>query len=279
MNVEYSISQLKALMQEYPADPPYTALFYDPIDAALLRPDTEKLDSRHERIAAELGRRKVRAARELFLSHEIRLLNAARGILIESAFTVELEPPGKVVRSGKEALEDAFAEFEEIRRADGCVVVICNRSPRSSYSHFAAVWGGIMSNTTHRLGASGVITNGFVRDHYQIEAIGREAQYLVFGKGNCSLDARGHLQLKGYMHSIRLPGLDVEDGMAHDVRIDHGDLVVADNDGVLVIPRSIAQDVIDLAVERYRAERSVISGIREQPGEKVIPFLRDNGIL
>ncbi|MDH3252465.1 MAG: hypothetical protein OEM41_06700, partial [Ignavibacteria bacterium] len=186
---------------------------------------------------------------------------------------------GNVVRSGTEALEDAFAEFEQIRQASGCVVVIHNRSPRSSPSYFAAVWGGIMSNTTYRLGASGVITNGFVRDQSQIETIGREAQYLVFGKGNCSLDARGHLQLKGYMHSIRLPGLDVHDGLVHEVRVDQGDLIVADNDGVLVIPRSVAQDVIDLAVERYRAERSVISGIREQPRDKVIPFLRDNGIL
>jgi regulator of RNase E activity RraA len=192
---------------------------------------------------------------------------------------VELEPPGAVVRSGSEALEDAFVEFEQIRQANGCVVVIRNRSPRSSPSYYAAVWGGIMSNTTFRLGAAGVITDGFVRDHYQIETIGREAGYLVFGKGNCSLDARGHLQLKGYMHSIRLPGLDVRDGLVHEVRVDQGDLIVADNDGILVIPRSIAQDVINLAVERYRAERSVISGIREQPRDKVIPFLRENGIL
>jgi regulator of RNase E activity RraA len=279
MQVPYSLDRVWQLARDHPEDPPYTALFYDPIDIALQRPNNEALDERHGNIRSILLSRHIHAARDLFLSTEIKLLNRHQGFLIHSAFTVQVGPFEDTEKLGQGQLEDTYAEFEALKDVDGCLMVVKNRSPKHSAADYAAVWGGIMSNATRGLGCAGVVTNGNVRDSHQLSAVADDFNYLVFGRGFCPLDARGTVQLDHFMKSISMPGLQFDQNPGHQVSIDPGDCVVADRDGILVIPQAIAQDVIDLSVERYEAEAYVIRGIRNQKRSDVIPFIRKNGIL
>ncbi len=279
MQVSYSLDRVWQLARDHSDDPPYTALFYDPIDIALQRPNNEILDERHERIRSTLVSRHIHAARELFLSTNIGLLNRQQGFLIHSAFTVQVGPFEDTEKLGQGQLEDIYAEFEALKDVKGCLMVVKNRSPKHSAADYAAVWGGIMSNATRGLGCAGVVTNGNVRDSYQLAAVADDFEYLVFGRGFCPLDARGTIQLDHFMKPISMPGLGFDDNPDHVVTIDPGDCVVADRDGILVIPQVIAQDVIDLSVERYKAEAYVIRGIRKQNRSDVIPFIKENGIL
>lgn len=279
MKLSYNINPVLQLIDQNPQDPPYTALFYDPIDIAIQKPNNEDYDKRHERICEFLFSQNIHHARDLFLSNEIKLLNLPNGILINSVFTVELEPMTNSSKTGQDQVDDVFEEFEAIKEVNGCLLVIKNPSPRNCPSYFAATWGGIMGNSTYKLECNGIITNGFVRDQYQLESIGKDFNYLVFGKGNCSLDARGHLQLKSYGKPITMPGIAWTTDKDYDVQINPADLLVADKDGILVIPQEIAQDVIDLSIERYNAERYIIKGIQSQGRENVIPFIKHHGIL
>lgn len=279
MQTAYNFKPVLQLVDLNPNDPPYTALFYDPIDIALQRPNNEPVDQRHDKIRDYLLSRHIHHARELFLSNEIRLLNHSNGIIVNAAFTVELETMEGSTKTGQDQLGDIFDEFEAVKAADGCLMVIQNCSPKNSPSNFAAVWGGIMSNSTFGLGCAGIITNGFVRDQYQIESMGNDFKYLVFGRGNCALDARGHLQIRSFLQPIAMPGLDFHNGAENHVRVEPGDFIVADKDGIIVIPQPIAQAVIDLSVERYHAERCIIKGIRSQQRENIIPFIKEHGIL
>ncbi len=279
MNINYNIEKITRLIEQNPEDPPYTALFYDPVDIAIQKPNNEKYDRRHENIRNFLFSKNIHHARKLFLSNEIKLLNLPNGMLINSAFTVELGPMVNSERTGQDQLNDIFAEFEAIKQADGCLIVIKNSSPENHPAYFAATWGGIMSNSTCKLDCSGVITNGFIRDQYQLQSVGRDYNYLVFGKGNCALDARGHLQINSYLEPITMLGLDLRNDKNNEVTIHPGDLIAADNDGIIVIPREIAEEVIELAVERYNAEKYIINGIRSQEKENVIQFIKEHGIL
>lgn len=279
MQTAYNFKPVLQLVDSNPNDPPYTALFYDPIDIALQRPNNESVDQRHDVIRDYLLSKQIHHARELFLSNEIRLLNHSNGIIMNAAFPVEIESMEGSTKTGQDQLDDIFEEFEAVKAANGCLMVIKNCSPKNSPSYFAAVWGGIMSNSTFSLGCKGIITNGLVRDQYQIEAMGNDFKYLVFGRGNCALDARGHLQIRSFLEPIIMPGLDFSNTAANHVRIEPGDFIVADKDGIIVIPQAIAQPVIDLSVERYGAERYIIKGIRNQPRENIIPFIKEHGIL
>jgi regulator of RNase E activity RraA len=279
MKTPYTLAEIRKLVADNPNDPPYTALFYDPIDIALQKPDNESYDQRHEKIAAYLIEKGMRTARDLFLSADIKLLNSDRGILIDSAFTVQLGEMKDRSKTGQAQLNDIFDQFEAIKAAEGCMMVINNNAPRNSPSWFAAVWGGIMSNSTHQLGCSGVITNGFVRDQAQLDAMAGDFNYLVFGKGNCALDARGHIQIDYYQNAIQMPGLDFGFRRENLVPVNPGDLVVADRDGAIVIPKPIAREVLELSIERYKAEKYIVGGIRAQNRHQVIPFIKEHGIL
>ena len=279
MQIVYNFKPVQQLIDSNPEDPPYAALFYDPIDIALQRPNNESVDQRHDKIRNYLVSRQIHHARELFLSNEIQLLNRLKGIMVNAAFTVELESMEGSTKTGQDQLDDIFIMFEAVKAANGCLMVVQNCSPLKSPSYFAAVWGGIMSNSTFRLGCNGVITNGFVRDQYQLESVGNDFNYLVFGKAHCALDARGHLKIRSFFQPITMPGLDFHNRAKNRVRIEPGDFIVADNDGIIVIPQRIAQAVIDLSVERYHAERYIIRGIRSQQCENVIPFIKKHGIL
>ena len=207
MQVSYNFDSVLKLMEQNPNDPPYSALFYDPVDIAIQKPNNEKYDQRHERIRSYLFSKNIFFARDLFLSTEISLLNSPNGITINSAFTVELTPIENSIKTGQDQLDDIFELFETVKATDGCLMVVKNCSSRNDPSYFAATWGGIMSNSTYQLGCSGVITNGVVRDQFQMESIGNDFNYLVFAQGNCALDARGHLQIKSYGQPITMPGL------------------------------------------------------------------------
>ncbi len=279
MHVSYDFEPVLRLIEQNPEDPPYTALFYDPVDIAIQKPNNEKYDERHEKIRNFLFSKNIRQARQLFLSNEITLLNRANGILIDSALTVELGPMVNSERTGQDQLDDIFREFEAIKQADGCLLVVKNSSPDDHPAYYAATWGGIMSNSTCQLGCNGVITDGFVRDQYQLESIGEDFNYLVFGKGNCALDARGHLQINSYLQPITMKGLNLRNDEKNEVTIHPGDLVIADKDGIIVIPHEIAGEVIELSIERYDAEKYIVHGIRSQEKENVIPFIKKHGIL
>ena len=142
---------------------------------------------------------------------------------MDAAFTVELESMEGSTKTGQDQLDDIFDEFEAVKAANGCLMVIQNCSLETSPSYFAAVWGGIMSNSTFGLGCTGIITNGFVRDQYQIESMDNDFNYLVFGRGNCALDARGHLQIRSFLQPIAMPGLDFHNRAENHVRIEPGE--------------------------------------------------------
>lgn len=106
-----------------------------------------------------------------------------------------------------------------------------------------AYWGEILTATAKKRGAVGAAINGFHRDTPQVLS----QDWPVFSRGGFAQDSAVRTQVVDY----RCP---VEVGQ---VRVEPGDLVFGDIDGVVVIPRRVEEEVIRRALEKARGEKLV----------------------
>ncbi|QOR70835.1 RraA family protein [Ruania alkalisoli] len=112
-----------------------------------------------------------------------------------------------------------------------------------------AVWGELLSTVCQRRGAAGAITDGLVRD---VRAV-RELGFPVISGGTIPYDSLGRHEILAH----RVPCLI--DG----VRIEPGDLVVADSDGTVVVPRAIAAWTVQSALQKRRGEHAFRDAVRQ----------------
>ena len=103
-----------------------------------------------------------------------------------------------------------------------------------------APWGELLSTASRARGARGAVVDGLVRDVRKIEELG----FPVFAAGIKPVDSMG----RGIVTAYNVP---VECG---EVRVNAGDFVFADFDGIVVVPKVIVKEVIDLAVDKVRRE-------------------------
>ncbi|HYR00848.1 MAG TPA: RraA family protein [Casimicrobiaceae bacterium] len=103
-----------------------------------------------------------------------------------------------------------------------------------------APWGELLSTAATCRGAEGCVTDGLVRDVRRIRAMG----FPVFHGGIGPLDSRGRAK----MVAIDVP---IECG---GVRVEPGDIVFGDVDGVVVLPAALADEAIARAVAKVTAE-------------------------
>ena len=66
-------------------------------------------------------------------------------------------------------------------------------------------------------------------------------------------------------------------GEIAEVKIESGDLVFGDNDGVVIIPAKIISEVTDKALEKVNSENKVRDEIKE--GNKLTDIFEKYGIL
>jgi regulator of RNase E activity RraA len=103
-----------------------------------------------------------------------------------------------------------------------------------------APWGELMSTIAKRKGVTGCVCDSQVRDCVKII----EMNFPVFYAGIRPLDSKGRGLVIGY-------DVPVQCG---DVLVNSGDLVYADFDGIVVIPKAIEQEVLQKAREKVNNE-------------------------
>jgi 4-hydroxy-4-methyl-2-oxoglutarate aldolase len=106
-----------------------------------------------------------------------------------------------------------------------------------------ALWGELLSTTSRARGARGAIIDGYTRDLVRIA----EMRFPVFATGTRPLDSKGRSIVLEYGRPVKCGG----------VLVHEGDIVLADIDGVIVIPREIEEKVIELSLEKASAEDTV----------------------
>jgi 4-hydroxy-4-methyl-2-oxoglutarate aldolase len=149
-----------------------------------------------------------------------------------------------------------LAAFPRMSRGD--VLVIATERDRRS-----GIWGELLSVAARARGVLGAVTDGLVRDVAQITALG----FPVFGGGASPLDSAGRQEVVGVQTPIRIG----------DCEIAPGDLVIGDAMGVVVVPRSIASDVLQLARGRAGSEAGVRDAL--EAGRDIGEVFDEVGIL
>ncbi len=111
------------------------------------------------------------------------------------------------------------------------------------------VLGGLMGTTLKYRGAAGAVTDAAIRDVPQLKRI----QFPVYSRGVAPGTTVGHYRVTGINVPVVLAG----------VKINPGDIITADEDGVVIVPRDRAAEVLKKAQELDFAEHSQLPFIEQ----------------
>jgi regulator of RNase E activity RraA len=113
----------------------------------------------------------------------------------------------------------------------------------------AAAWGELLTATARARGAVGAVIDGYHRDTAKVLQQG----WPVFSRGAYAQDARARSAVLDFRVPLTIG----------DVRVEPGDLVVGDVDGVVIVPAVVEAEVITRALEKASVETEVRSRIDE----------------
>lgn len=134
----------------------------------------------------------------------------------------------------------------------GDVIVIEQRSGRE-----AASWGGNLSLAAQLRGVAGVIVEGPARDIDEAQGYG----FPLFARSRTPRTARGRIVETGTNVPITVA----------DIAVSPGDFVVADGTGVVFVPASEIEAVLDAAEAIAARERAMVAALNEgQPVTQVM---------
>ncbi|MCX5590003.1 RraA family protein [Alcaligenes endophyticus] len=126
----------------------------------------------------------------------------------------------------------------------GDVLVIESRC-----QYAASAFGGIMATAVQEAGIAGVVVEGNIRDVANMRDIGLQA----WSRGITPRTGKHRIELAEMNGSVELAG----------VHVAAGDLILADSDGVVVVPVRYALDVLQRAERAVQTEGELISALQK----------------
>ena len=161
------------------------------------------------------------------------------------AFTVK-SAPNAVIRGEMEYRTQMLGDLKE----DAFVIWDTSQDEK------ATLWGGVMTATAKSLKVKAACIDGGIRDTHQI----LEADFPVFYKYRISNGSLGRCLITHYQVTLQIG----------DVTIKPGDIILGDVDGVLVVPRPIAYNVLIRAEEIKDNEKKIFGWVHEGQSIKSI---------
>lgn len=200
-------------------------------DAALLE------GYRHVEVASVSDAMEKIAGQRMYLSHHMRPIFTSK--FAGFALTVKLK---------KEENQDPHA-------LDGMLAAIDQGGPHSVYvmviedgANIAGM-GGLMGTAMQARDFSGAVIDGGVRDTAYLTKIG----FPVFATGIVPSTSVGHYRFAGSNVPVTCDG----------VQVNAGDIVAADSDGVVIVPRARAAEVLTMAQDMDFKEHSMYAYIEK----------------
>lgn len=154
------------------------------------------------------------------------------------------------VRVDWEYENDEVKRFTFFRRMyRGCVVLVS-----AGGENRAGHWGELMSMSSRARGAVGVVLDGGIRDgNILMEMDG----WPVFTRYLSPIESKGRSRIRAIEEPIAVAG-----SLSSQVRVNPGDWIFGDMDGVLVIPAALVEEVLRRAEEIGSIEDQVREEIR-----------------
>jgi len=127
----------------------------------------------------------------------------------------------------------------------------------------SGIWGELLSTAAKNSGCVGAIVDGAVRDVQKMRAM----QFAVFAQGTSVYDSQDRQRVIAIDTDVQIDG----------VTFSAGDLVFADEDGVVVVPQEIEAVAIAAAWSKVHAENVTRDAIRD--GMKATDAYKKYGVL
>jgi regulator of RNase E activity RraA len=144
---------------------------------------------------------------------------------------------------------DEVKRFTFFRRMyQGCVVIVS-----SGGEGRAGHWGELMSASSKARGAAGVVIDGGIRDGNIL--MGMDG-WPVFTRYLSPIESKGRTRIRAIEEPIAVGG-----ALTAQVRVNPGDWLFGDMDGVVVIPAKIVDDVLRKA--------EAMGGVEDQVREEI----------
>lgn len=158
--------------------------------------------------------------------------------------------------------EDVNVYEHEIRLIDSLAqdevpILSCNANTQ------IAPWGELLSTRAQYLNAAGCITDGCVRDAQTICDLG----FAVFSGGTNPVDTK----YRGKMMWADVPAV------IGGARVNSGDLIMADFDGIVFVPADLIDEVVTLSLAKAREETTVRDELKN--GSSLADVFAAHGIL
>lgn len=158
-------------------------------------------------------------------------------------------------------LSSAGAARERIARKVQAAESTCANTPLSRPAIRAM--GGLMTTCALHLKAAGAVLDGYSRDTPEVPQIGLP----VFSYGGYAQDQGPRGKVVDYRVAVEING----------VRLEPGDIVFGDLDGVLVIPKHAQEEAIRKALEKAGTENKVRDAIRS--GMSTVDAFKNFGVM
>jgi len=192
---------------------------------------------RHVEVASVSDAMEKLTGRRTYLSHHMRPVFTAR--FAGFALTVKLK---KEENHDPEALQGVLAAIDQGAPDSVYVMVLEDGAD-------IAGMGGLMGTAMQARNFSGAVIDGGVRDVAYLTKIG----FPVYALGIVPSTSVGHYRFAGSNIPLVCDGVPVSPG----------DIVVADTDGVVIVPRGRAADVLAAAQEMDFKEHSMYAYIEK----------------
>lgn len=161
------------------------------------------------------------------------------------AFTIRMLPVGLTGGVVGDYIDDVPA---------GAVVTIDNNGIPDQ-----TVWGDILTFVAHAKGIAGTVIDGVCRDSDRCVELG----YPVFARANTMRTGKDRATADAYNVPVQIAG----------VRVDPGDWLVGDADGVVAIPADRLEEVLSAAEAIEAAEDRIREAVRQ--GKRLDEARRD----
>ena len=149
------------------------------------------------------------------------------------AFTVNCVTIDGVPENTDDHYKGELQAVDALREGDVMVVSTCNGS----------YWGELLATAARYRGARGIVADAYARDTIALI----DMEFPTFVAGISAYDSLGRIDVSALNVPIKCGG----------VSIDAGDFVLADHDGVVIVPRAAAEDAIRAAEEKVAGENMV----------------------
>ena len=158
--------------------------------------------------------------------------------IVGPAATLKLVPVGEAEES------PVLGTLEAVKRGNPGDVLVIDQAGRMDVNSY----GGVAGFTTRHFGLVGCVIDGVTRDIDEY----KQLNLPVYGKGFIQQSIRNRCACAGYAIEVQLGGVPVRPG----------DLVMADENGVCVVPRDRMAEVLEFAKLFKSIEDTVVEAVR-----------------